>query len=73
MMHRNLDRRVEVLVRLPGEESLASIERLLDLAFAEDTSAWLLGNDGAWTLNDGSVHLQEALIERQRKRRGTTS
>ncbi len=73
MMHRNLDRRVEVLVRLPGEASLASIERLLDLAFAEDTSAWLLGNDGAWTLNDGSVHLQEALIERQRKRRGTTS
>ena len=69
MMHRNLDRRVEVLVRLPGEENVAAIRSLLDLSFAEDTSAWLLGSDGAWVLNDGTVHLQEALIERQRKRR----
>ena len=33
MMHRNLDRRVEVLVRLPGEESVNAIRELLDLAF----------------------------------------
>jgi polyphosphate kinase len=69
MMHRNLDRRVEVLVRLPGEENVAAIARLLDLAFDPDTNAWVLGSDGEWRSNDGAVHLQEALIEGQRRRR----
>ncbi|WP_170254260.1 RNA degradosome polyphosphate kinase [Nocardioides szechwanensis] len=69
MMHRNLDRRVEVLVRVPGEESVRSIGRLLDLAFAPTTSAWDLHADATWTRNDGAVHLQEALIESQRRRR----
>ncbi len=70
MMHRNLDRRVEVLVRLPEAESVTSIRSLLDLAFAPTTNAWELDSDGAWTRNQGDVHLQEALIEGQRKRRG---
>jgi polyphosphate kinase len=69
MMHRNLDRRVEVLVRLPGEESRHSMARLLDLAFAPGTSAWELDSAGEWHRNDGTVHLQEALIEAQRRRR----
>jgi polyphosphate kinase len=69
MMHRNLDRRVEVLVRLPGVANVAAIGGLLDLAFDADTSAWLLGSDGTWTRNDGAVHLQERLIENQRRRR----
>ncbi len=69
MMHRNLDRRVEVLVRLPGEESNAAIVGLLDLAFDDDTFAWELEPDGTWTPNGGSVHLHERLIERQRRRR----
>ena len=70
MMHRNLDRRVEVLVRLPREESLGSIRKLLDLAFDPDTDAWELHSDGAWVRNRGAVHLQERLIEMQRRRRG---
>jgi polyphosphate kinase len=69
LMHRNLDRRVEVLVRLPGEDNVAAIARLLDLSFDDDTSAWILGSDGEWTRNEGAVHLQEALIEGQRRRR----
>ena len=69
MMHRNLDRRVEVLVRLPGEESMASVSALLDLAFDDDTYAWELDSDGTWTPNGGRVHLQERLIEGQRRRR----
>ncbi|WP_122818828.1 RNA degradosome polyphosphate kinase [Nocardioides pantholopis] len=69
LMHRNLDRRVEVLVRLPGAESIASIRRLLDLAFAPDTDAWVLGPDAAWTRNGGRTHLQEALIAAHRARR----
>ncbi|MBB6628462.1 RNA degradosome polyphosphate kinase [Nocardioides sp. KIGAM211] len=69
MMHRNLDRRVEVLVRLPGPDNVEAVGRLLDLAFDPDTNAWLLGPDGEWTRNAGGVHLQEALIEGQRRRR----
>jgi polyphosphate kinase len=69
MMHRNLDRRVEVLVRLPGEANVDAIARLLDLAFDADTRAWELDSDGAWRRNEGSVQLQEALIEGQRRRR----
>jgi polyphosphate kinase len=69
MMHRNLDRRVEVLVRLPGEESRDAIRELLDLAFDGDTSAWVLRSDGGWVRNRGAVHLQERLIEQQARRR----
>jgi polyphosphate kinase len=69
MMHRNLDRRVEVLVRLPDAGSVAEVGELLDLAFAEDTTAWLLDSDGGWKRNSGEVHLQEELIERQKRRR----
>ncbi|WP_017936594.1 RNA degradosome polyphosphate kinase [Nocardioides sp. Iso805N] len=69
MMHRNLDRRVEVLVEMPTPELVAEIGSLLDLAFDPDTRAWTLGPDGEWTLNNGSVDLQAALIERQRRRR----
>ena len=35
----------------------------------DDTNAWLLGSDGEWVRNHGGLHLQEELIERQRKRR----
>ena len=69
MMHRNLDRRVEVLVRLPGDEERGAVRDLLDLAFDEQTSAWVLDSEGVWTRNDAPVHLQERLIERQRRRR----
>ncbi|MBZ5734875.1 RNA degradosome polyphosphate kinase [Nocardioides sp. TRM66260-LWL] len=69
MMHRNLDRRVEVLVRLPGESTRGPVRELLDLAFAPDTSAWLLDAEGSWSRNGGEVDLQAALIERQRSRR----
>jgi polyphosphate kinase len=66
MMHRNLDRRVEVLVRVPGAENLDEIRALLDLAFGAETSAWTLDSDGLWRRNDGEVQLQEELIQRQR-------
>jgi polyphosphate kinase len=70
MMHRNLDRRVEVLVRLPGQESIESVGSLLDIAFDDQTSAWVLGPDAGWQRNEGTVHLQESLIDGQRRRRG---
>jgi polyphosphate kinase len=69
MMHRNLDRRVEVLVRLPSAELIDQVGSLLDLAFDADTGAWVLDSDGAWTHNGGPAHLQEILIEQERRRR----
>ncbi len=73
MMHRNLDRRVEVLVRLPSPESITAIGELLDLAFGEDTDAWELESSGEWVRRRGAVHLQEALIDGQRRRRTSFS
>ncbi len=69
MMHRNLDRRVEALVRLPGEAQVAKVRDLMDLAFAPDTSAWELDGHGAWTHNGGTVDLQAELIAAQRRKR----
>jgi polyphosphate kinase len=69
LMHRNLDRRVEVLVQVPSEDNAAQISSLLDLAFAPSTFAWLLASDGRWASNDGTDHLQEMLIEQQRRPR----
>ena len=67
-MHRNLDRRVEVLVRLPGEAAMRQVSDLLDLAFDPSTAAWDLQSNGEWkrpvTTPDGVplVDLKEALI-----------
>jgi polyphosphate kinase len=69
MMHRNLDRRVEVLVRLPGEAPVEHIGNLLDLAFAPETGAWELDGSGVWKHNGGTVDLQKVLIDKQRRKR----
>ena len=69
MMHRNLDRRVEVLVRLPEGPNVQAVDDLLELALSPETSAWELGSNGDWVRNDGQVHLHQRLIELQRRRR----
>ncbi len=69
LMHRNLDRRVEVLVQLPSREAVDEVSRLLDLAFDSETIAWELSSDGSWTRNSGTRDLQELLIQQHRRRR----
>ncbi|HWS59123.1 MAG TPA: RNA degradosome polyphosphate kinase [Actinotalea sp.] len=74
LMHRNLDRRVEALVRLSDPEHVAELIALLDLSMDDATSSWHLGPDGEWTrhhrspLGDPLRDLQEWLIARQRRR-----
>ena len=75
MMHRNLDRRVEVLVRLPSEHTgRAASPAVLDLAFDEGTSAWELLADGTWDraacppTRHRCGDLQDTLTARHRRR-----
>jgi polyphosphate kinase len=48
MMHRNLDRRVEVLVRLSDPAHVSSIHEMFRLAMSEQTAAWQLEPSGNW-------------------------
>jgi polyphosphate kinase len=52
MMHRNLDRRVEALVRLVRPEHLAELGKLFDAGMGDGTSSWWLGEDGDWVRHD---------------------
>ena len=48
MMHRNLDRRVEALVRLQEPAHLAQINALFTTSMSSTTAAWQLQSDGEW-------------------------
>ncbi len=75
LMHRNLDRRVEVLAPVHAPEAVDDLGRLLDIAFDESTSAWHLRPDGEWqrrsTDSDGEplCDLQSWLIQHSRRRK----
>ncbi len=69
MMHRNLDRRVEVLVRVDASPLRRRLLNILELAQADDTGAWDLGQDGEWRHLKGgrdqpSHDLQKELMRR---------
>jgi len=79
MMHRNLDRRIETLVRLTSEDHLLEIEELFETAMSDETQSWWLGADGVWTRHSQDAEgaplrdMQEELMRRvaQRKRPGS--
>ncbi|QBE49537.1 RNA degradosome polyphosphate kinase [Leucobacter triazinivorans] len=48
LMHRNLDRRIEVLVQLTDREHLARIDRFFGFAFSDEVSSWRMLPDGSW-------------------------
>ncbi|HPU13304.1 MAG TPA: RNA degradosome polyphosphate kinase [Aeromicrobium sp.] len=68
MMHRNLDRRVEVLVKIPAAAHVAQLSELLETMAADTTASWHLGPDGTW-VRHGGENMQELLIARARARR----
>jgi polyphosphate kinase len=49
MMHRNLDRRVEALVRLVQPDHIREINELFDLAMSDQSASWSLKSSGEWT------------------------
>jgi polyphosphate kinase len=79
MMHRNLDRRVEALVRLTDPKHLAEIEGLFDLAMDEGTMSWYLDADGIWTRHAASddgrrfVDIQDRVMRSVAARRRSRS
>jgi len=49
LMRRNIDRRVEALVRVASPQHRAYLSNLLDLAMSDGTASWWLNPDGTWT------------------------
>jgi polyphosphate kinase len=74
MMHRNLDRRVEALVRVTDPAHARRLRGLIDAGMADTTSSWWLAGDGTWTRHsrdaDGKplFDVQEGLIRERRGR-----
>src|SRR6202012_3904217 len=65
LMPRNLDARVELLVPIEKPDLQAEPNDTLDRCFADDTNAWILGEDTLWHRREGrtrSVHRE--LMER---------
>jgi polyphosphate kinase len=78
MMHRNLDRRVEALVRVTDPHHLQELLSFFDLAMDPGTSSWHLGAGGVWERHaedaDGNplIDLQDktmGLIQKRRRAR----
>jgi len=73
LMHRNLDRRVETMVRVEDPVAREHLRGMLDLAFADDVVAWELQPDGQWRRNPGQPgrplrDYQEVLMRRHASR-----
>jgi polyphosphate kinase len=75
MMHLNLDRRVEAMVRVTDPRHVDELASLLARGMSDDYSHWRLSGDGRWTRvtcdGDGVplMDLQTALIGQHAKRR----
>ncbi|KJL31297.1 MULTISPECIES: RNA degradosome polyphosphate kinase [Microbacterium] len=75
MMHRNLDRRVEALVRVTDPAHIDELLGFFDLALSPETSSWHLGADGVWTRRAFSevgaplVDLQDRTMSQIQQRR----
>jgi len=49
LMHRNLDRRVEVLLRVNDPAAQRQLQRVFDLDMHADVRSWQLAGDSSWT------------------------
>jgi polyphosphate kinase len=69
LMHRNLDRRVEALVRVTLPSAQDDLQTVLELAMDDRSDSWDLDGNGTWTRRAATsaephFHLQEALLRR---------
>jgi polyphosphate kinase len=74
MMHRNLDRRVELLVRVTDSAHVRRLRRLIDLGMDDGTSSWWLDGNGNWARHSRDENgsplrdVQETLVRETRTR-----
>ncbi|MBV8929487.1 MAG: hypothetical protein JO152_10230, partial [Mycobacteriaceae bacterium] len=72
MMHRNLDRRVEVLAQVKDPKLTAQLNEVFESALDPATRCWELGPDGSWTASPQAGETvrdhQGWLMERHRHR-----
>lgn len=73
LMHRNLDRRIEALIRIVEPEQIAYLNDLLTVSTADTTQSWHLKPEGWVKVDrdaDGTklINLQDLLISRARSR-----
>lgn len=72
LMTRNLDWRVEVLVRVGDPAVVGRVLEVAEIALADDRLAWVLDGDGTWTRRRGPagvdthVRLQQIALARAR-------
>ena len=78
LMHRNLDRRVEILAAIRDPRHRRYLSDLLDLGLGDAYASWHLENDGTWTRvqvdadGENLPDLQEFLISQVRRGHGRT-
>ena len=48
LMHRNLDRRVEAMVRIEQKDHKQMMQKILDLQLSDQTPCWQMQSDGSW-------------------------
>ena len=74
LMHRNLDSRVEALVRVTAPEQIDELIKYVDLQMADSTMSWHMQPDGAYVLHTKDdegrplVDSQEYLIRKHQRR-----
>lgn len=74
LMHRNLDRRVEALVRITAPEQIDELINYIDLQMADTTSSWHMEPDGTYVRHSKDaegrplVDSQEYLIRKHQRR-----
>ena len=79
LWQRNLDRRVEVMAPVTDDDLQAELVQVLETNLRDDTSAWVLHPDGAWTKVpttegvDTFETMQELAVARARRRRAPES
>ena len=74
LMHRNLDRRVEALVRITAPEQVDELIKYVDLQMADSTTSWHMAADGTYVRHAKNeegrplVDSQEYLIKKHTRR-----
>lgn len=79
LMHRNLDRRVEALVRITDSEQINELIRYVDMQMDDTTVSWHMEPDGSYVLHSRDeegrplVDSQEYLIKTHQRRPSTNN